>query len=185
MQLLSTNELNIAAPHSKLDSCSNGNSRNLFLEYESDSESKGEYYETIDGTSYTVLTHGQRLKNQTSSHTQKDGSSPSMSNAHTDQETSTLQMGKDHTSFDFIQFCEESKVQISTIDYLKSHPSELKRLVDRCKGNTSDTNCKVMVEKEDETLTSGLFNQEDSTILATSPGQKLEPLYISLYINRC
>lgn len=60
-------------------------------------------------------------------------------------------MGKDKTSFDFIQFCEESKVQISTIDYLKSHPSELKRLVDRCKGNTSDENYNVMVEKEDET----------------------------------
>ena len=87
--------------------------------------------------------------------------------------------------FDFIQFCEESKIQISPIDYLKSHPYELKRLVDRCKGNTSDLNHNVTVEEGNVTLTSNLFNQEDSTILATSPRKKPDPFYISLYINGC
>ena len=89
------------------------------------------------------------------------------------------------TSFDFIQFCEESKIQISTIDYLKLYPSELKRLVDRCKGNTKNTNYNIMVEEKDETLTSSIFNQKDSTILATSHGKKPEPFYVSLYINGC
>ena len=42
-----------------------------------------------------------------------------------------------------------------------------------------------MVEEEDETLTSSIFNQKDSTVLATSPGQNPEPFYISLYINGC
>ena len=87
--------------------------------------------------------------------------------------------------FDFIQFCEESKIQISLIYYLKSHPSKLKRLVDQCKGNTSYLNHNLIVEKGDDTLTFGMFNQEDSTILATSPRQKPDPFYISLYINGC
>ena len=107
------------------------------------------------------------------------------SNASADHGTSAPHVGKDKTSFDFIQCCKESKVQISTIDYLKSHPFELKRLIDRCKGNTSDKNCNIMVEEENKTLTSGIFNQKDSTILATSPGQNPEPFYISLYINGC
>lgn len=42
-----------------------------------------------------------------------------------------------------------------------------------------------MVEKEDETLTSSLFNQEDSTVLEMFPRQKPEPFYASLYINGC
>ena len=60
MQLLSTNELNTITPTLELDSYQNGNSINLFLEYESDSEPKKECYATIDGTSYTVLTRGQK-----------------------------------------------------------------------------------------------------------------------------
>ena len=35
----------------------------------------------------------------------------------------------------------------------------------------------------EETLTSNFFDQEDSSVLATSPGQKPDPFYISLYIN--
>ena len=42
MQLLSTNELNTMVLGLELDSCSNGNSKNLFLEYESDSEGQDE-----------------------------------------------------------------------------------------------------------------------------------------------
>ena len=37
----------------------------------------------------------------------------------------------------------------------------------------------------EETLTSNLFDQENSSMLATSPGQKPDPFYISLYINGC
>lgn len=83
------------------------------------------------------------------------------------------QTGKDKTPFYFIQFYEESKIQISPIDYLKSHPSELKRLVYHCKGHASHLNHNVTIKEEDESLTSKLFNQEDSTILATSPKKKM------------
>ena len=60
MQLLSTNELNTVTPALELDSYQTGDSGNLFLEYELDSEPKGECYATIDGTLYTVLTRGQK-----------------------------------------------------------------------------------------------------------------------------
>ena len=43
----------------------------------------------------------------------------------------------------------------------------------------------MTVEKEDESLTSSMFNQEDPTILATSLGKNPDPFYISLYINGC
>ena len=89
-------------------------------------------------------------------------------------------MGNYKVPFDFIQFCEESKIQISPIDYLKSHPSELKRLIDQCKGNALELNQIVIVEEGDETLTSNLFNQEYFTILATSPRKNLAP-----YIFNC
>lgn len=56
MQLLSTNELNTTTPFFESNLYSNGDSRNLFLEYESDSEPIGECYATINGSSYTLLT---------------------------------------------------------------------------------------------------------------------------------
>ena len=52
--------MNTVTPTLELDSYQNGDSGNLFLEYELDSKPKGECYATIDGTSYTVLTHGQK-----------------------------------------------------------------------------------------------------------------------------
>ena len=84
MQLLSTNELNTVTPNSKIDSYQNGGSGNLLLEYESNSKPKGECYATIDRTLYTILTQGQKFNNQSFSHTQRNDSSPSMSNAHAD-----------------------------------------------------------------------------------------------------
>ena len=54
MQLLSTNELNTTTLGPESDSYSNGNSGNLFLEYESNLEGQREFYVTIDGTSYTM-----------------------------------------------------------------------------------------------------------------------------------
>ena len=104
MQLLSTNELNTVTPCLESDSYSNGDFGNLFLEYESNFEPKGECYLTIDGTSYIVLTQGQRLKNQSSSHPHRNDPSPSMNNIHVDQGASTSQMGKEKMPFDFIQF---------------------------------------------------------------------------------
>ena len=108
-----------------------------------------------------------------------------MNHTHADHGTSNSQIGKDKAPFEFIQFCEDSKIQISPLDYLKSHPSKLKRLVDQCKGDALELNHSVTVEVREETLTSNLFNQEDSFVLVTSPGQKTDPFYISLYINRC
>ena len=67
-------------------------------------------------------------------------------------------MGKNKSSFDFIQFCEESKIQISAIDYLKTHLVQLRNLIDWCKGNATDTNCSITVQGEEETLTSGIFD---------------------------
>lgn len=185
MQLLSTNELSTTTPCPELDSYSNGDSGNLFLEYESDSQPKGECYVTFDGTSYTILTQGQKLKKPYSSHVLGNDPNSSSNNIHMDQGASTPQTSKEKTPFDFIQFFEESKIQISLIDYLKSHPCELKRLVDHCKGNALDLNHTVTMEEGDETLTSNLFDQEDFTILATSLKQKPYPFYISLYINGC
>lgn len=132
-----------------------------------------------------MLTRGQKLKNQSSNHAPGTNHTSSSSNIPNDQGTSTSQIGKDKTPFDFIQFYEESKIQISPLDYLKSHPFELKRLVDHCKWDASDLNHNVTTEEGDEPLKSNLFNQEDSTILSTSPGQKHDPFYISLYINGC
>ena len=125
MQLLSTNELGNMTPASETDSYQNGDSENLFLEYESDSETKGECYATIDGTSYIVLTRGQKKKGPSSSHPQRNDLGPSTSNTPADIEVSASHMGKGKSSFDFIQFCEDSKIQISAIDYLKTHPVEL------------------------------------------------------------
>ena len=70
-----------------------------------------------------VLTQGQRLKNQLASHPHRDDPSPSVNNICIDQGASNLKIGKDKMPFDFIQFCKESKIKISSIDYLKSHPS--------------------------------------------------------------
>ena len=68
---------------------------------------------------------------------------------------------------------------------MKTHPVELKNLVDWCKGNAIDANCSIVVEGEEETLTSTIFDQKDPIILANYPGQKPKPFYISLYINGC
>lgn len=46
-------------------------------------------------------------------------------------------------------------------------------------------NHNVTVEEEGEILMANLFHQEESIVLATSPGQKPDPFYVSLYINRC
>ena len=119
-----------------------------------------------------MLTCSQKLKNQSSSHPHENDPGHSKNNIHIDQGVSSSQTGKDKVSFDFIQFCEESKIQISPLDYLKSHPSELKRLIDQCRGNASKLNHSVTVEEGDETLMSNLFNQKDSIALATSPRQK-------------
>ena len=85
--------MNSATPCSKTDSYSNGDSRNLFLEYELDFEPKGECYVTIDGTSYTVLARGQRFKNQSSSHDLRNDPNPLPNNIHVDQGASTSQIG--------------------------------------------------------------------------------------------
>ena len=66
MQLLATNELNIVASCTEPDMYSHGDYGNLFLEYKSNSKPKGECYATINGTSYTVLTRGQKLKKSSS-----------------------------------------------------------------------------------------------------------------------
>ena len=110
MQLLSTNELSNVTNTSETDSYHNGNSGNLFLEYESDSETKGECYATIDGTSYTVLTRGKKQKGPSSSHTKKNDLGPSTSNVPAEDEVHAPHAGKFKSSFDFVQFCEESKI---------------------------------------------------------------------------
>ena len=66
IQFLSTNELNTMASGPESGSYSNGNSGNLFLEYELDSERQRECYKTIDGTSYEMLTQIHKNKGQAS-----------------------------------------------------------------------------------------------------------------------
>ena len=82
--------LAIKAPQGKVncsrtESYPNGNFGNLFLEYKSESEPKGECYATVDGTSYTILTWGQKIKNQSPSHALGTNPTFSSNDIHIDQ----------------------------------------------------------------------------------------------------
>jgi hypothetical protein len=68
---------------------------------------------------------------------------------------------------------------------LKSHPHELKRFVEHCKGENVNVNYSVDQSPESETLTANLFHEAEVCNLATFPGHKPEPFYVSLYINGC
>ena len=65
-----------------------------------------------------------------------------------------LQSSKEQGPSDFIQFCNDSKIQISPIDYLKSNPAELKRFIDHYKGDNINLNHHVASTLEDGSLTS-------------------------------
>lgn len=82
------------------------------------------------------------------------------------------------------------------MDYLKSNPDQLKRLVEHCNSKETDhANINANVENHNKASTSGtsfdnedfaiprLFQEEESTVLATCPSQKPDPFYISLFIN--
>ena len=82
------------------------------------------------------------------------------------------------------------------MDYLKSNPDQLKRLVEHCNSKeTNYANINANVEHHNKASTSGasfdnedfaiprLFQEEESTVLATCPKQKQDLLYISLFIN--
>ena len=83
------------------------------------------------------------------------------------------------------------------MDYLKSNFDQLKRLVEHCNSKETDhANINANVEHHNKANTSGasfdnedfaiprLFQEEESTVLATFPSQKTDPFYISLFINR-
>ena len=88
------------------------------------------------------------------------------------------------------------RIQISPLDYLKSNPDQLQRLVEHCNNKDGGhVNINVNVDHQKKASTHGiplvdedfslpeLFQDEDSIILATSPNQKIDPFYISLFIN--
>ena len=118
-----------------------------------------------------VLIKSQRKKNQNPS---DNDASPSSAN-HGNQGAKIPQSDKEKNPFDFIQFYQYSKIQISPIDYLKSHPFEIKRLVDHCKGDGINLKHNGTTKEENESLTYNLFDQEESTILATFPSEKPDP----------
>lgn len=62
MHFLTTNEPNSPLSGDDTKSYWNGDSKNLFLEYESNLEKQGECYAIINGHTYNVLTRGQKVK---------------------------------------------------------------------------------------------------------------------------
>lgn len=167
----------------EMDLCLIGDSINLFLEYESDSEKHRECYPTIDGTAYTILTRIQKGKTMVPNSPSRTHDPSTLGTKYVSQGMEILQSGKEQGPFDFVKFYKDSKTQISPIDYLETNPAELKRFIDHCKGDNINHNHNVASTLEDEFLTSNIFEQEEPTILATFPSQKPEPFYVSLYIN--
>lgn len=146
--LTTTNELTIKYPKSKDDSSPHGDSGTFFLEYESDSKVGGDFFSTLDGIHMTMETRNKREKNPTNSMpTQNATTSPS--SAIVGASTSSFQrkekkkfkpIGKPQSSFEIIKYSKDAHIQVSPLNYLKTHPIELQKLVDYCK---SDANAKT------------------------------------------
>ena len=92
--------------------------------------------------------------------------------------------GKSNPSFDIIQYCKDAHIQVSPLDYFKSNPIELQKLVDYFKwetGNITHPNANSTISNDqpststystpdEEPILPMLFKEEESSILATSPG---------------
>lgn len=86
---------------------------------------------------------------------------------------------------------------MSPIYYLKIHPTKLHKLVDYCKGDANartQPNVKSTISNDQPQLNNGsianegldlpfLLKEEEVSVFATSPSQKPNPFYVSLYVN--
>ena len=91
-------------------------------------------------------------------------------------------------SFDFIDHCKKTKVQISQLDYLKANPHQLEKLI-KCvnegKGSPKITiNHELGVSLEGEDNLEGPMMEKESFV-AASLSDKPDPFYVSLYIAGC
>ena len=89
-------------------------------------------------------------------------------------------------SFDFIDHCKKTKVQIYQLDYLKVNPHQLERLI-QCVGKGKSwpkitINHKLGVFLEGEDNLEGTMTEKESFIVA-SFSKKHDPFYVSLYID--
>lgn len=90
-------------------------------------------------------------------------------------------------SFDFIEYCKKTKVQISQFEYLKKNPQQLDKLVHCIKKDYKKPHSDVHQESRenfDEDEQEGFVSKE-SSLVATSFSNKPDPFYISLYIASC
>ena len=83
-----------------------------------------------------VMTKGQKNRNQTKNLVPVKNNAPS-NKVDKDSGIVTSSSQKEHkgksaNSFDIIQYCEEVRIQISPLDYLKSNLDRLQRLVEHC-----------------------------------------------------
>lgn len=90
-------------------------------------------------------------------------------------------------SFDFIEYCKKTKVQISQFEYLKKNPQQLDKLVHCIKKDFKQPHSDVHQESSenfDDDEQEGFVSKE-SSLVATSFSNKPDPFYISLYIAGC
>lgn len=180
------------------DHAPHGDSVNLYCEYESDLENGENCFATLEGPQLTMMARGQKNKGKVPNAAPVKNQAPSHKANRNDNSASSSSQKEEKDklshSFDIIQFCEESKIQISPIDYLKSHPDQLQRLIDRCKngGNiqvNSNVRDKIQINTnegnpQDEDLSiPRLLQEKESMIHATCLDLKPEPFYVSLFIN--
>lgn len=115
-----------------------------FLEYETDSKRGGDILVTLEDPSCVVLTRNQQnMKPRMSSSSSvmafkgKRMDSKLHQNDQELQEPLFLNTVKKESSFDIVEFCKSSQIQITPTGYIKLNPKELDRLVQFVKGNNT------------------------------------------------
>lgn len=112
------------------------------------------------------------------------------------QEPLFLKLVEKESSFDIIEFCKSSQIQITRVEYLKLNPKELDRLLQFVKGNnaqwTNGTQQSVnaILPSRSNELVHPLVCEKIPEIIALQTDvstplleSKIEPFYISLFIN--
>ncbi|GLJ13010.1 hypothetical protein SUGI_0203320 [Cryptomeria japonica] len=188
-----------------------GNSGSFYFEYESDSERGGNILVTLEDPACAILTRNQPTSqlapfaNSSGANFKgKDPTSNGFSFHAKTPEVKILQRNfesKNNSSpfpsFDIIEFCKASTVQLSTAKYLKLNPKELDKLVKYVKGDsTSESSMHKCVIDSDlfiskiptsascpctDLITPCAFhNAEDKLGIEVL---KPKPFYISLLLN--
>lgn len=113
-----------------------GDSGIHFPAYESNSDRGGDILVTLEDPSCVVLTRSQRPFKYTSTPTSpetltksKEIMNQNYENGSKVQEVQMFKCSKSDTSFDIMEFCKSSRIQISPAKYLKLNPKELEKLI--------------------------------------------------------